>query len=182
MQKTARHYVASYWYGYVIGAAAGACDRRRMIEQSVPEALIDALGRCGLAGSLIGKADTARLGVESGAYLLLLRLPRPVAIRGRPSWPESLTMSWYLYAGNAHGPGGLRGRLSRHFRAPKTAHWHIDRLTAEAELHAIAYPGRNECDLVAALETLSGITIPAPGFGSSDCRTCRSHLLAWRAR
>jgi Uri superfamily endonuclease len=38
------------------------------------------------------------------------------------------------------------------------------------------FPGGDECAIVAALKHLP---VPLPGFGSSDCRRCVSHLLAW---
>lgn len=41
----------------------------------------------------------------------------------------------------------------------------------------IALPGRRECAIVAAIGALPGVTVPAPGFGSSDCRVCPAHLL-----
>jgi hypothetical protein len=41
---------------------------------------------------------------------------------------------------------------------------------------AAAAPGGNECVIIAALADLPH---PVPGFGSTDCRCCRSHLLAW---
>jgi Uri superfamily endonuclease len=151
-----------------------------MIERQGPTELIDAIGARGLRGRLIHGSDVTLLPADPGAYLLLIGLRRKVAIRGHPSWPESLPRGWYLYAGSAYGPGGLRGRLARHFRPTKVRHWHVDQLTAEGEIHAMAYAGRRECELVAALSGLPEITMPAPGFGSSDCRICRSHLLAYQ--
>lgn len=39
-------------------------------------------------------------------------------------------------------------------------------------------PDGDECRLV---EILGKLTHPLPGFGSSDCVACVSHLLAWPA-
>jgi Uri superfamily endonuclease len=150
-----------------------------MIAGSVPKTLIDAVARCGLAGALIGRSDVARLTVASGAYLLVLGLRRPIAIQLRRRTAQTLPAGWYLYAGSACGPGGLKARIGRHFRRGKARHWHIDALTDEAVLYAITYPGGDECDLVAALNDHPHVSAPVPGFGSSDCRTCASHLLAW---
>ncbi len=40
----------------------------------------------------------------------------------------------YVYVGSAQGPGGVRARLSRHLRQATRPHWHIDYLTAAAEI------------------------------------------------
>ncbi len=115
-----------------------------------------------------------------GAYALALRLDREVdialgGVAGR------LQPDWYVYAGSAYGPGGLRSRLARHFRRDKPLHWHVDRLTGTAAaLGAIAIEGGAECDIVAALVRSGQFDFPLAGFGSSDCRQCPSHLLRLR--
>ncbi|WP_114393880.1 GIY-YIG nuclease family protein [Oleisolibacter albus] len=120
-----------------------------------------------------------------GAYVLLIRMGQPlsVALPGRP--PVTLAAGRYLYCGSARGPGGLRARLARHLSPDKTLRWHVDRLTCGGNaVGAWIFPAGSvsggpdwtECALAAALE---GLPVPAPGFGSSDCPTCRSHLLAW---
>jgi Uri superfamily endonuclease len=111
-----------------------------------------------------------------GAYLLLVMLPEPLRI-ALPRRPEAtLPPGLFLYAGSARGPGGLRARLARHQRTDKKPHWHIDRVTlAGTWLGAWIFPGGDECAIVAALAPLP---IPLPGFGSTDCRRCASHLLA----
>lgn len=56
--------------------------------------------------------------------------------------------------------------------------WHIDYLTSVAEeREALLVPSEKniECSLARRLRSLSGVSEPIPGFGSSDCR-CRSHL------
>jgi Uri superfamily endonuclease len=63
-------------------------------------------------------------------------------------------------------------------RHGKSIHWHIDTLTeAGTVLGAWTFPGGNECDLVTSL---SHLPIAVEGFGSSDCRRCKSHL--WDGR
>jgi Uri superfamily endonuclease len=60
-------------------------------------------------------------------------------------------------------------------RKGKLVHWHIDQLTERgAVTGAWIVPKGRECDLVTMLARLP---MPIPGFGSSDCRRCRSHLL-----
>jgi Uri superfamily endonuclease len=121
--------------------------------------------------------DAAGLPTLPGAYLLLLELTASLAIR-QPRRPEAvLPAGCYLYCGSAHGPGGIKARVSRHMRRDKAVRWHVDHLTAVGRaLGAWVFPGGNECALVASL---SALPAPIPGFGSSDCRVCASHLLAW---
>ncbi|GAB3447189.1 GIY-YIG nuclease family protein [Insolitispirillum peregrinum] len=84
----------------------------------------------------------------------------------------------YLYLGSAYGGGGIRARCRRHLSPHKTLRWHVDWLTSQADHLAVrAFPGLRECALVAAVVAAGG-QIPAPGFGSSDCQTCASHLLS----
>jgi histidyl-tRNA synthetase len=66
-------------------------------------------------------------------------------------------------------------------RPQKRAHWHIDQLTAVANmLGAFVEEQGDECALNAALGALSiPLPIPVAGFGSSDCRRCAAHLRFW---
>ena len=110
-----------------------------------------------------------------GAYILQIDLAAPVTvtIAGRP--PTELPAGRYLYCGSANGSGGLRARLARHMRRGKVLHWYVDQLTECGTVTGswIVRDGQ-ECDLVAKLMPLP---IPVPGFGSSDCACCGSHLL-----
>jgi histidyl-tRNA synthetase len=115
-----------------------------------------------------------------GAYALALRLGAPLDVRiGKNS--ATLPAGDYLYCGSARGFGGLRARLARHMRPQKRAHWHIDQLTAVANmLGAFVEEQGDECALNAALGALSiPLPIPIAGFGSSDCRRCAAHLRFW---
>src|SRR5690606_27361384 len=66
-----------------------------------------------------------------GAYVLVIALREPVAFALRDI-VHQLSAGQYIYAGSAHGPGGIDARLRRHFRREKTLHWHVDRLTTVA--------------------------------------------------
>ncbi len=113
-----------------------------------------------------------------GAYVLILRLARPVRAVTRRSIDCSIPPGWHVYAGSARGPGGIRARLMRHFRNDKAVHWHIDRLTLVAEeLAAIAVEGGAECDLVGRLLRSGRYRAAVSGFGNTDCRCCETHLL-----
>ena len=143
---------------------------------------------------------------EVGTYVLALRL-----LDGRAQEIEVgrlgtflFPAGWYLYAGSALGPGGLRARLGRHMRrldgsAPfppgeggfgwassgskrpgaKRAHWHVDYVREAADWSgawASDSRQRRECDWAGALRGLPAAALVAPGFGASDCR-CAGHLV-----
>ena len=112
-----------------------------------------------------------------GAYALHYRLDAPLAISVPRLGSPVLVPGTYVYAGSAFGPGGIRARVLRHLRADKRPHWHVDHLSAAAACIGVeAVPGGSECAIVAELLS-DGAKIPVPGFGSSDCRTCRAHLV-----
>jgi Uri superfamily endonuclease len=120
-----------------------------------------------------------RIPSDPGAYALVIRLRRefdaPVGALGT----IHLAPGCYVYLGSANGPGGIAARVRRHLRADKRMHWHIDRLTGAGAISDIAaQPGGSECALVDHLMTVAGIDVPVAGFGSSDCRQCRAHLLS----
>ena len=120
---------------------------------------------------------------QSGTYVLVLHLPHMVTVDvgrlGRFQFPAG----WYAYAGSAHGPGGLASRTSRHLRSVKPLHWHVDYLRAHAGPIEIWYATgaqKRECAWARALVDLPGASVPAPGFGASDCR-CSTHLVHFAA-
>ncbi|MGE4527232.1 MAG: DUF123 domain-containing protein [Rhodospirillaceae bacterium] len=105
-----------------------------------------------------------------GAYVLAVALDCAAA---------GLPPGRYLYCGSAKGPGGLKARLARHMRKGKAVRWHVDRITEAGRVLGVwAFPGGDECALAQRLAGM-GFPVPIPGFGSSDCRVCESHLLAW---
>ena len=117
----------------------------------------------------------------AGAYAVVIHSPGNVRLEGRRLF-QCLSAGWYVYAGSAYGPGGIRARLRRHFRKKKKLHGHVDQLTTVAdEIHALAIRSGSECEIVAKLARSPAFQPVADGFGSSDCKTCRSHLLAWRS-
>ncbi len=142
----------------------------------------------------------AAIPAEPGAYLLAIALGEPIdlclaSLERRAKAPLRLAAGWYVYAGSARGPGGLRARLSRHLQpsASGRLHWHVDHLTRApgSRVWAAAFPESRECALVAALlggareagphprKLPPAFTVPIPGFGSTDCRACPAHLLRW---
>ena len=122
-------------------------------------------------------SDPADIPKDKGAYLLLFRLDRPVdPSRRNAGW--HVEPGLYAYAGSAYGPGGLKARVGRHLASMKRLRWHIDHLTVgAASISALISPDAFECALVERLLASGAFDLPHPGFGSSDCRRCRSHLL-----
>ena len=116
-----------------------------------------------------------------GTYILILRADAPTELSVRQLGSVTLAAGLYAYVGSAHGPGGLRARVGRHMRAAKPRHWHVDYLTAAlpvVHVVAAATGARLECAWVKQLIELPGTSVPAPGFGSSDCRSrCPAHLV-----
>jgi Uri superfamily endonuclease len=113
-----------------------------------------------------------------GSYLLVLHLEsqQQVAVGrlGRFFFPPG----YYVYVGSAQGPGGLLARLGRHLRAGKPLRWHIDYVRQRAAVYGIwaaAGPENREHCWARMLEDADIATVPAPGFGASDCR-CTAHL------
>jgi Uri superfamily endonuclease len=115
-----------------------------------------------------------------GAYILAISIAESTPVRFAGSHTEILRAGRYLYCGSAYGPGGLRARLTRHFRRDKSIRWHVDQLTTRGQVvGAWAVPDGDECELV---RRLSFLRAPIAGFGATDCRCCKSHLLSWPLR
>ncbi|MBT98576.1 MAG: endonuclease III [Dehalococcoidia bacterium] len=112
---------------------------------------------------------------------MVLRLPSRRRIAVGKLGVVSFPRGYYIYFGSALG--GLRARTARHLRPDKKLHWHADYLSAEApwsQVWEMADGQRWECEWAkeasALTESTRGITHPAPGFGSSDCK-CLTHLI-----
>jgi Uri superfamily endonuclease len=121
------------------------------------------------------------LPVARGTYALVLAAEKPTTLDVGRLGPLTLAPGFYVYVGSAHGPGGLRARVNRHLRSSKKSHWHVDYLTATLPVVraiAAATEARLECAWLKRLLALPGASVPAPGFGSSDCRNhCPAHLV-----
>ena len=112
-----------------------------------------------------------------GTYALILQSHSNEKIRvGR--WGQlDLQPGFYIYVGSAFGPGGLRARVSRHFRTGKPKHWHIDYLREFATPLStwISYETEHlEHQWAGILFEMPEMT-PIKGFGCSDC-DCQAHL------
>lgn len=148
--------------------------------RGLPPPLILDLQACLGNALLVDHRLLGNLPVTGGAYALILHLEQAVAVDLPKLSAQPIAPGWYLYAGSAYGPGGLRARLARHFKPNKKTHWHIDRLTNIcAPAAALSMPGGCECAIAAELAAGQAFGFVAAGFGASDCRQCPSHLLAW---
>ncbi len=146
-----------------------------------PGKLLRDLTSADIGGDLLGARGVDELPALTGAYALILHLAQPVTVKRPRETVNPLQPGWYVYAGSARGPGGIRARLARHFRAEKPMHWHIDQLTglSEVRMWASPVPEGHECNLVTKLNRSGLFRTACAGFGSSDCRQCEGHLLAW---
>lgn len=153
-----------------------------MIPQPSKPEICRSIQNSGISGHWAVPQDVQALDAFKGAYLLLLHLDRIDGLHLPPRVSGSVKPGWFVYAGSANGGGGVRQRLSRHFRTDKKIHWHIDHLSVLADDSlALAVPDGGECDLAARLVETGEFVSVIPGFGSSDCRHCDSHLLQPRS-
>jgi sugar fermentation stimulation protein A len=115
--------------------------------------------------------------MTKGSYVLLLRLNKRTCLTIGKLGAFEFPRGYYLYFGSAQS--GLESRVQRHLREDKKRHWHIDFLTAVApviEVSSVVGTERSECIWARSALELADATVPAPGFGSSDC-SCRTHLV-----
>jgi Uri superfamily endonuclease len=118
-----------------------------------------------------------------GAYALVVALVRTVRLAIPSLGEPSLMPGRYVYCGSAWGSGGIAARVRRHLRPSRKLHWHIDYLLAAGQIVEVCgVAGARECSLVS--DIMRGLRggqhagQPIAGFGSSDCRVCRAHLLS----
>jgi Uri superfamily endonuclease len=124
--------------------------------------------------------DLSRFPRQSGVYALLLEMKQDASLKVGRLGSFPFAAGYYVYLGSAHGPGGLRGRLKHHLSAVKSPHWHLDWLRQAASVKTIVYALSDishECAWSQEIGRLARVSVPVPGFGSSDCRhACAAHL------
>ena len=114
-----------------------------------------------------------------GTYALLLVSASDRLIQIGKLGRLQLQPGYYVYAGSAFGPGGIRARVAHHARISQRPHWHIDYLRSILHLDEVWYSydsERHEHRWADTFSRLKGVTLPIAGFGASDC-SCKSHLL-----
>jgi len=146
---------------------------------TIETGLLAAIGEAWPISVVVVPETLACAPFSGGAYALIITIGSPVEFAHK-GITHVLPASTYIYAGSAYGPGGMRARLRRHFQHEKKLRWHVDQLTTAAQsVQALAIEHGSECEIVARLGNLPGVRHPVAGFGSSDCRTCYSHLLQY---
>lgn len=111
-----------------------------------------------------------------GAYVLLVYLDEEKTVRVGALGGIRFPRGYYTYTGSSMT--NLEKRVARHFRKTKPLKWHIDHLLASAKvLRAELFPSdvRKECEINEVVLSQGG-SVPAKGFGSSDC-SCETHLV-----
>jgi Uri superfamily endonuclease len=119
---------------------------------------------------------------KRGAYVLYLDIALSLTLQVGSLGSSVFPAGRYAYVGSARR--GIAARVSRHKQlAVEKAgkiHWHIDYLliNRHAELAGEeALANEIECRVSKRIAAMRGVTVPVPGFGSSDCRAgCRAHL------
>lgn len=121
-----------------------------------------------------------------GTYTLVILVPAETCIDVGALGTRNFSMGYYAYTGSAFGKNvqSLAGRILRHLRRDKKKkRWHIDYLLAANSVEitsvvATCTEKKMECEINQHLESRLPATVPARGFGSSDCsKRCGSHLL-----
>lgn len=117
-----------------------------------------------------------------GAYALRSELIAPAWVSVGRLGTFRFPSGQYLYLGSAQGSGGVRARVLHHLYPRAVSHWHLDWLRTYLSVMGcwFASPGASalECYWSQALAALPGASVPAAGFGASDCRfSCPAHLV-----
>ena len=119
---------------------------------------------------------------KRGAYILYFDIKLPLTLHVGSLGSSVFPAGRYAYVGSACK--GISVRISRHKRlAVEKAgkiHWHVDCLLVDPHTQwggEVVLENGIECSISIRIAAMSGVTVPVPGFGSSDCRAgCRAHL------
>jgi len=118
--------------------------------------------------------------IYSGSYQIYLYLSKPVSVSIGSLGEKSFKSGLYVYTGSAMK--NLSQRIERHKKRLKKKRWHIDYLTADRNFRIVridVFPSkvREECSRNLEILKVQKGTVPIPGFGSSDCKSCPTHLV-----
>lgn len=114
---------------------------------------------------------------EPGTYALILECAVRAGLRVGRRLRMDTEPGYYIYVGSAFGPGGVKARVSRHFRREKAKRWHIDFLREFVTFREVWYshaPEHLEHEWARIFQDMAGYC-SVEGFGCTDCK-CRSHL------
>jgi Uri superfamily endonuclease len=127
--------------------------------------------------------NPATLPTARGTYAILLYVSRATRLEIGKLGAFDFPRGYYVYVGSARGAGGLRARVTRHWRASKKLHWHIDSLRAAAKPLRVwcSTDARDDECVWSAMMQAQNARIIAPRFGASDC-ACAAHLYFFARR
>jgi len=119
---------------------------------------------------------------KKGAYLIFLQVQKSITLEVGKLGASTFPAGRYVYVGSASR--GIEKRIARHRRLAETKagkiHWHIDFLLTHPKVRFIRAQQLNEsteCMVSHDIASAKEVTVPVPGFGSTDCRAgCRTHL------
>jgi Uri superfamily endonuclease len=119
---------------------------------------------------------------KRGAYVLYFDIKLPLTLQVGSLGSSIFPAGRYAYVGSARR--GIAARVLRHKRLALQKegklHWHIDYLLINRHTELAGetvMENEIECTISKRIAKMSGVTVPVPGFGSSDCRAkCRAHL------
>lgn len=121
---------------------------------------------------------------DPGIYGLLMHSSGGGALQIGKLGKLSIEPGFYLYLGSAHGPGGIKARVSRYLGSFRRLFWHIDYLQAVLSVQELWFSfvdSKFEHQTAECLSKLPDWRIPLIGFGSSDCN-CLGHLFHHHGR
>lgn len=130
--------------------------------------------------------DPFPIKTEPGVYALMMALAKRQKLTVGKFGTHTLEPGYYMYAGSAHGAGGVRARTDRHRRPDKRLRWHVDYLRQVAPVLEVWFShvdASREHDWVDTLIQMHGVQVPVPGFGARDCQAgCPAHLVRFDYR
>lgn len=119
--------------------------------------------------------------IKSGIYILEIEAKNNFQLGIKKYGEEVFPKGYYYYVGSAQK--SFYHRIKRHLQKTKNIHWHIDYLldiptNNIKTIFAIRNKSKSfECKVVSELESNDNLQHLIKGFGNSDCRTCKSHIL-----
>lgn len=111
--------------------------------------------------------------MQAVSYQLLIELAAPARVGIGKLGTFDFPAGRYVYTGSARR--NMEARIARHQRRDKPLRWHIDYLTSlpDCTVLEVSRSAETEC----ALNQATAGSLPARGFGASDCVSgCGSHL------
>ncbi|MBI9069976.1 MAG: DUF123 domain-containing protein [Melioribacteraceae bacterium] len=119
--------------------------------------------------------------ISSGIYILEIYSRKKFGVNHPKFEKVNFAGGYYYYIGSAQK--NFISRINRHLSSKKKLRWHIDYLLDSEnctvkKVYAIENNSKNlECELVGKISSSIDIITHINGFGNSDCKKCKSHLI-----